>query len=820
MIASLILLTAGPRPATAEDWRRDLATPHPEFSQMPFWFWNDALDEREIRRQMADFREHGVHGFVIHARMGLPKDIPYMGERWLSLVRAAVEEAARTRMQVCLYDEGMYPSGSAHGAVVRSNPAFAAKGLMMASRDVAGPADVHHPALKNDGHVATIIAKATADQKKARALEPGSLQLIDAAADSIKIPEGTWRVMTFACVPSKGRIRGVHPDEEDSAPAAPLAADLLNAAAMQAFIRFAYEPYYETLTAHFGKTVIGMFTDEPSMLGRRCLPGLQPWTHGIEKDFDKQHGYSLLPLLPALFLDIGPQTASIRADFHKTLAKRLDDSYYRPLSEWCAAHGIALTGHPAGATEIDPLRYFQIPGQDIVWRSVLPEKNLPLQSTDSAIAKCSSSVARHDGRRFNGNEVYGAFGWQLTLEEMKWLADWLMIRGVNRLYPHAFYYSIRGDRFNERPPDVGPNNAWWPHYQLFANYTSRLCGLLTDSEHVCEVAILCGNHQLPWRAAEWLYRHQIDFNYLEEWRLVEQSKPKNNRLIVGPMRYATLIVDRDGPLPKPIQARIEELKAAGVRIMACTGTPGEELGLGLARDITAHPPAPDLRCAHLRKHGLDFFLLVNEGNTPIETDITIRSEGKAEWFDAWENTFCPATIRQVKDGMIATHLLLERRASLVLCVEPAPPRAPAPEHPTAGPSLTLSRLEGPWQLFDPEGNPIDGTLGDWLKNPATRGFAGTLSYRITVSVNKDERLTYWLDLGAVGDFAVIRLNGQPLSPRFWAPYRWNVTKAVQDGRNDLIVEVTNSLANRYDARKPRSSGLIGPVEWCTQAPAQ
>ncbi|HOW71214.1 MAG TPA: glycosyl hydrolase [Phycisphaerae bacterium] len=812
LLASLVFLSAGRAAVHADDWRHELATPRPEFSQMPFWFWNDRLEEEEIKRQMADFREHGVYGFIIHARMGLPKDIPYMGERWLQLVRAAVEEAKSTNMRVCLYDEGMYPSGSAHGEVVRSNPSFAAKGLTMTMQDVAGPADLPRPAPSNGTLVATLIARPTPDSK-AKAVEPTSLKLVDAAATSIKVPQGPWRVMTFACVPSKGRIRGVHEDEEDSAPAAPPAANLLDPAAMQVFIRFAYEPYDRILREHFGKTVIAMFTDEPNMLGRRSTPGLQPWTDGIEHDYERQHGDSLLPLLPALFLDLGPETATVRARFHQTLARRLNDSYYRQLSEWCDRHGIALTGHPAGPTEIDPLHYFQIPGQDIVWRGLLPEKNLALQGTNSAIAKCTSSVARHDGRWLNANEVYGAFGWQLTMEEMKWLADWLMVRGVNTLYPHAFYYSIRGNRFNERPPDVGPNNAWWPHYRLFADYTSRLCGLLADSRQVCHVAILCRNNQLPWRAAEHLYRNQIDFNYLEEWRLIGQARIEDSSLAVGPMRYTLLVVDQDEPLAKTTQARIDELERAGLRVSYCTGGVGPELVHDAPRDLTVDPASPDLRCTHLRKRDHDFYLLVNEGDRPIETGLTVPIRAKAEWFDAWESTFRPTTVQKADHSTMTITLQLERRSSLVLCIDRGQPHTemPAAPPPAAQPPTTI-HVPGPWQLSDTKGKLFDGTLGNWLQNPDTTGLAGTVLYRTSFDLKKVDMLAYRLHLGAVGDFAAVRLNGQALPPRFWAPYRWDVTQALKEGRNELTVEVTNSLVNRYDPKQLRPSGLIGPVE--------
>ncbi|MEI6035421.1 MAG: hypothetical protein WCS65_14215 [Verrucomicrobiae bacterium] len=49
------------------------ALPATEFSLCPFWFWNDALSEDEIDRQIADFQAHGVSQFVVHPRVGLSK---------------------------------------------------------------------------------------------------------------------------------------------------------------------------------------------------------------------------------------------------------------------------------------------------------------------------------------------------------------------------------------------------------------------------------------------------------------------------------------------------------------------------------------------------------------------------------------------------------------------------------------------------------------------------------------------------------------------------------------------------------------------------
>ncbi|NLA50450.1 MAG: hypothetical protein GX876_13455, partial [Bacteroidales bacterium] len=103
--------------------------PPREFSVMPFWFWNDTLRDAEIIRQIADFESHGVYGFVIHPRVGLPQNVKWLGPEMIRAMNVAIGEAARRNMYVILYDEGMYPSGSSSGQVVEKNPAHAARGL-------------------------------------------------------------------------------------------------------------------------------------------------------------------------------------------------------------------------------------------------------------------------------------------------------------------------------------------------------------------------------------------------------------------------------------------------------------------------------------------------------------------------------------------------------------------------------------------------------------------------------------------------------------------------------------------------------------------
>ena len=95
-----------------------LHNPGREYTPIPFWFLNGDLTHEEIRAQLRDFCDHGVYGVVLHPRMGLSDDIRYLSPRFFSYIRTALETARELDMTVVLYDEAMYPSGSASGQVV------------------------------------------------------------------------------------------------------------------------------------------------------------------------------------------------------------------------------------------------------------------------------------------------------------------------------------------------------------------------------------------------------------------------------------------------------------------------------------------------------------------------------------------------------------------------------------------------------------------------------------------------------------------------------------------------------------------------------
>jgi len=497
-----------------------------EFSLCPFWFWNDELREEEIERQIADFQAHGVGQFVVHARVGLPKDTGWMSRRLLGFVRYAIATAKSRGMRVVLYDEGMYPSGSSSGQVVAENAGFAVRGLVAVECEGVGRGAEQALALFSPADDAELVAV---------------------------VPRVGGGLLAVVCRKLHSGIRGLHYRDEppegvahsDSLEEWPPAADLLNPDSVQCFIRLVYQRYFEEFGAEFGTTVPAIFTDEPSLVGKYYDPEgkVLPGTRGIVEHVSRILGYDFTPHLACLWHEDEPEAPRHRANYLKAIELRLEETYYQPISQWCAAHGVELMGHPHDPDASGQLRYFQIPGQDVVWRWVEPGKPSGVEGRESTCAKAAASVMIHRRRRRNANEFCGAFGEDLSFEEMKGLAGWLLIRGCNLLVPHAFFYSMRGPRRTERPPDVGPNSPWWKDFRPFADACSRLCWLNTDCAHLCEVAILGSSDKLPWKSARHCLESQFDFNYLEDRQLLEEAEIGTDSVSLAGMDYRCVIVE-------------------------------------------------------------------------------------------------------------------------------------------------------------------------------------------------------------------------------------------------------------------------------------
>ncbi len=805
---------------------KEILQPGEEFSPIPFWFFNDGFDEAKVRSQLADYVDKGVGGFVLHPRIGIPKDMPYLSESYFAAVRFIVETADALDMKVVLYDEGMYPSGSAHGKVVEANPEYAAKGLFLAEESETR--GVREGEIFHGRH--------------------GKAQLVRRLLDGRALAYGF----------TGGTIRGIHFGEDDGEADAPKAADILNPEAVDEFIRLTHEAYYEHLREYFGRTIIAFFTDEPCALGRGGA-WCREWTPGLEKEIEDAGGR--VEELAALFEGAGMAPrgnvavkreeadggaegteSSTVSLYRKLIKKRLREVFYGRLSEWCGSHGIALMGHPAESDDIEEELYFHIPGQDLIMRRVAPETGGLLEA-DSVQAKLSADIARLLGRRRNANECFGVcyrsgIPWYMTAGDMKWYIDWLGIRGVNLFVPHAFYYSVEGARKGERPPDVGPNNIWWRHYKMFSDYMKRLSWLMTDSENGARLAVLCDDNRVPYREVACLYENQIEFCYLPT-ALLEKASVRDGAVQVNGHQFYRVLnflgeayrrrfADRLGELLLTVEAVGEDIQTAMQGMpereadsvdLRGTLTEDDNLTVFTGRKIVLSEPCRNLRKVSLCKAGAEMVLFSNEGEDAIQRTVRIADWRNPLFIDIWKGAvYCV-------EGAGEEFPLYLRPRETVLVVDvarAADAGGAAGETDTGGTAeeinagafpgghLSTGCHDRPGMGADGEDSeiPIETRKAEWFR----KEYPDWTERFVLVNQGENER-EYLMKFVCSGEdipegFEVSGTemvecwcNGRFAGVSFWGKHRFETGQYMDAGENEVRLKVTGNAANLYGNRE-------------------
>ena len=89
-----------------------------EYGSLPFWSWNDKLEEGELRKQIRNMHDMEMRGFFMHARGGLETE--YMSDEWFRCIQACIDEAKQLGMEAWAYDENGWPSGFAGGKLLEN----------------------------------------------------------------------------------------------------------------------------------------------------------------------------------------------------------------------------------------------------------------------------------------------------------------------------------------------------------------------------------------------------------------------------------------------------------------------------------------------------------------------------------------------------------------------------------------------------------------------------------------------------------------------------------------------------------------------------
>ena len=481
-----------------------IKSPGEEFRGTPFWAWNAKLEPEVLREQIRVMKEMGMGGFFMHSRVGL--NTKYLGKEWFECIRACIDEAEKLGMKAWLYDEDRWPSGAA-GGLVTNEEKYRIRELQMGDELPDRAVELATFAVILKG---TELQSARRLADKDAPVESGETKVIFSwqTAD----PMSWYNGQTYL--------------------------DTMNPEAVAKFIRVTHERYFAEIGDKFGKSVPGIFTDEPHYLpalfsdntktlrfnrGRQAQPykaSSLPWTDRIPELFRKKYGYDLIEHLPELFFETaGEELSRTRLNFFDLVTELFVTSFSKQIGEWCEKHDLILTGHVLceDSLTVQRLRvgaamrfyeYMQMPGID-----QLTERRAIYDT-----AKQCASVAHQFGRKRRMSETYGVTGWDFPLFGHKALGDWQYALGINHRVHHLAWYSMAAEAKRDYPASIFFQAPWYRQYHVVEDYFSRLGAALSEGEEVRDLLVV---HPIE---STWGWKHEPNLTD-------DERQDEDNRLI-------------------------------------------------------------------------------------------------------------------------------------------------------------------------------------------------------------------------------------------------------------------------------------------------
>ncbi|MEA5014511.1 MAG: glycosyl hydrolase [Candidatus Limiplasma sp.] len=564
--------------------REKFTHPSREFGIMPFWFWNGEMSYEEMEYQLREYYAKGMPGLYIHARFGIRDYMPYLGEEWFDRVRFTIEKAQEIGLQVWVYDEYNWPSGTAGQSIQKDDPELTNVYLQLEQFDLPGQFFTFMEGTDSRYFNLEQSEPIYACAIKLEDMEKGNFEFVNLTPslsfDKVitwEAPKGPWKLFYFI-----ERKAGWY-------------ADVLNPETTRRFLEYTHERYKAVQGGSFSREAgtQGFYTDEPAMfyfeLGKNNFT--LPWSKKMFRIFRERNGYDLKAHLPKLFYNIGPDSEQVRHDFWRALSDQYDDTYYKQIRAWCDRNDVIFTGHlmheesvrmhcKSGGNLFHHLRQMHMTGVDHLYPRV-GARDMP---NEHVALKIASSAAHQFGSARLICESMGGAYWDCTMERMKWIADWEYALGVNIFNPHGYHYSIEGERKRDWPPSQFYHHTWWPQYGLFNEYLSRIGYLMTGGYHVAKVAVLYPIHTM-WanfrpqvtdkisQATEGdfvfftdrLLRLHMDFDYLDEDTLAE-CEIQDGALTIRGERYEMLLLPPVTHIKGSTLEMMEKLVCAGGKV--------------------------------------------------------------------------------------------------------------------------------------------------------------------------------------------------------------------------------------------------------------
>ena len=641
------------------------------YGSIPFWSWNDRLEEGELRHQIRVMKDLGMNGFFMHARGGLETE--YLSDDWFNCINACVDEAKKLGMEAWSYDENGWPSGFAGGELLKDKANFA-----VAINHKSGP----FPALPDE----------------------------DILSVYKKNPDGSFTLVTEDCGEDEYLILYKTYDESY--------VDTLDAEITDKFIKATHADYKKRVAAEdfgLGKAMPGFFTDEP-----QYYRWGNPFSNKLPAEFEKAYGYSIYDKLPAVFFDFDGAD-KFRYDYYYLIHKLFITNFIKKIYDWCEENGCGLTGHPVEESSLDGqmmciggvmpfYEYETIPGIDYLSREI--KDDISYKQLDSACAQLGKKKAL--------SEMFGCCGWDASPIELKRIAEAQYAGGINIMCQHLYPYSERGQRKRDYPNHYSEHNPWMPEMKIFDNYFNNLGSALSRGNEYAPILVIHPMHGTYCKykkhtdshreinmkfhdIARLLGEHQIPYHFGDEWMMSRMASVDGSKIKVGLCEYEAVIIPFTHSLDATTVALLKEYMANGGKVWLFDRTPEyidgapENGGLDFLRanmtfdDILAYRDAvislDGENVSGIRKMSRitddgRLVYLTNVSENTYEPVTVSLPEGNWAELDLHTLEVKPISYKNEGGRSVATVSAMYGEAHMLIETEEALPSATAPVNPT------------------------------------------------------------------------------------------------------------------------------------------
>ena len=382
---------------------------------------------------------------------------------------------------------------------------------------------------------------------------------------------------------------------------------------------------------------------------------LLSWSEDMPVQFQRRKGYDIAPYLPVLFAEkdseIDDEAARVRLDYAEVLTQLAEERFFKPVFDWNADRGL-IYGCDNEGRGLNPLQYLDY-FRAVSWFTA-PGNDAPSRGSSFRQTKVSSSIAHLYGRPRTWLEAFHSMGWDANGGVLTRQLDHHLIAGGNLLCLHGLYYSTHGGWWEWAPPCFHFRMPYWPHMKAWLKYAERMCYLLSQGAHVCDIAILYSTEtqqaypeadtDLMFKAALELSDHGLDYDFID-YQSLQRSSIQDGKLDVAGESYRFLVLPGTRAMHAETAAAIAAFEAEGGIVLRID----DEVGINSLVPSVNASITPDFatssgegKVLHRRIGVSDVYMIMDVQQGDV---MSFRASGKAEVWDAMHGTISPLPVK-------------------------------------------------------------------------------------------------------------------------------------------------------------------------------